>query len=361
MNFDDRLAETNRLLSMVKIRQSSKNRLSLRGRFPDKNGAPGVKTRYELSFGLPATVAGLTQMKAIALEVESLLIRDKWDWADWQKTGMDNPQTSGEWITAFERSHWERVPKEPAKLNSFHKDYRLKFSHLPHDRPLSIDLLRLTIIARSLPGTRSRQGYSFAYARLAEFAGLPTEEIRELGKGYAGGQSVTPRSLPSDEAIALAREKFSSDWQWVYEAIALYGLRPHEVFKAERDRLGEDPPVLIIPEETKTGYRIAFPLPIRQWRLSPDGNLPLIKIEGRNNNQLGMAISQKFRQLKPGFKPYDLRHSYARRGFELGLPPDFLAHSMGHSLEVHLRSYRAWWGDQPYLKVYREAMLRANL
>ncbi len=356
MNFDDRLAEVNRQLSKVAIRRSGKTCLSLRGRFPSRNGAPGATERHEFFFGKPATVAGLSQMKAIALEFESLLIRDKWNWADWQKTERENPQTSGEWIAAFERDHWERVPKTPVKVNSWHKDYWLKLCHLPHDRPLSIDLLRLTILARSLPGTRSRQGYSFAYARLAEFAGLPSEEIREIGKGYAGGQSITPRSLPSDEAIALALEKFPEDWQWVYLALVLYGLRPHEVFLVECDRMEDDPPLLVVPEETKTGHRIVFPVPCSDWVLPPKKRLPPVKTEGRNNNQLGMVISQKFRQLRLNFKAYDLRHSYARRGFEMGLPPDFLAQSMGHSLDVHLKSYRAWWGEQPYLKVYRDVI-----
>jgi integrase len=144
-------------------------------------------------------------------------------------------------------------------------------------------------------------------------------------------------------------------------AMAVYGLRPHEVFRVLVDRLHEDPALLVVPTETKTGDRVAFPIGAIEWKFDLSAyELPPVRTEGRNNNQLGLAVSQKFRQLKIGFDPYDLRHCFARRGFEQGFPPDFLARSMGHSLEVHLKTYRAWWGEQPYLKVYREVMSRRH-
>ena len=37
--------------------------------------------------------------------------------------------------------------------------------------------------------------------------------------------------------------------------------------------------------------------------------------------------------------PYSFRHSYSLRGHQLGIDPGSVALSMGHSLEVHLRSY----------------------
>ncbi|WP_411872494.1 hypothetical protein [Vulcanococcus limneticus] len=37
--------------------------------------------------------------------------------------------------------------------------------------------------------------------------------------------------------------------------------------------------------------------------------------------------------------PYSFRHTYSLRGHRLGIDPGAMAHSMGHSLEVHLRSY----------------------
>jgi integrase len=43
--------------------------------------------------------------------------------------------------------------------------------------------------------------------------------------------------------------------------------------------------------------------------------------------------------------PYSFRHSYSLRGHQLGIDPGSMATSMGHSLEVHLRSYP--WASGP--------------
>ena len=37
--------------------------------------------------------------------------------------------------------------------------------------------------------------------------------------------------------------------------------------------------------------------------------------------------------------PYSFRHTYSLRGHRRGIDAGAMAHSMGHSLEVHLRSY----------------------
>lgn len=358
-SFEERIDEVNLLLTKVAIRQRG-GKLSIRGTFPPKPGDGKKPKSYEISTGKPANPAGLQQVRAMAQEIESQLIRERFDWTPWLRGKQKPAETVGEWIEKFTADHWANTPREPSKLNSWHKDYELKFSHLPLEAPLTLELLKRVALERSAPASRSRVGYVFAYRRLAEFAGLSdAADLANLGKGYSGGKGVNPRSLPSDSQIAEAREKFKGGWLWVYEAIAVYGLRPHEVFLALGDRLEEEPALLEIPEETKTGIRLAFPIPADVWQFdfrSPA--LPEIRIEGRNNNELGMAVSQKFRQLKVGFNAYDLRHCFARRGFEFGFPPDFLAKSMGHSLEVHLRTYRAWWGEQPYLKVYREIMAR---
>jgi HPt (histidine-containing phosphotransfer) domain-containing protein len=357
MTLSERLEEINKGLKLTAIRQRG-SRLSIRGTFPPKPGDGSKAKSYEIATGKPANAAGLKQAAAIAQEIESLLIRDKFDWAAYLKGNQKPAQTVGEWLIKLEAHHWSHTPKDSSKLNSWHKDYELKFNHLPQDELLSLELLQQIAVQRSKPGTRSRQGYAMAFRVLAEFAGIPdAKTLNELGKGYSTG-TVNPRELPSDDAIALARCKFErGGWLWIYDALAVYGLRPHEIFKALTDRISYDPPLLDVPEGTKTGAHTAFPIPADNWEIDIQTYaLPAVRVEGRNNNQLGMVISQKFRQLDVGFAAYDLRHCYARRGFEFGFPPDFLARSMGHSLEVHLSTYRAWWGEQPYLRVYREVM-----
>lgn len=360
MTFQERLGDVNKTFSKVSIRQRGE-KLSIRGTFPPKPGDGERPKSYEHSTGKPATPAGLRMAAAIASEMDSLLIRDKFEWAPYLKGKQKPPEKVGEWLEKFGTHHWEHVQKTPTTLNSWHKDYELKFNHLPKDESLTLDLLKRVILERTQPETRSRQGYAMAFRCLAEFARLPdASDLKELERGYSASTSVNPRDLPSDEMIAAERTKFhAGGWLWIYDALAVYGLRPHEVLKVYVDRLNEVPPVLEVPDDTKTGRHTVFPIPSDLWEIDiRNYQLPDIRIEGRNNNELGMAISQKFRQLNVGFVPYDLRHCYARRGFEFGFPPDFLAKSMGHSLATHLTKYRAWWGEQPYLKVYREVMSR---
>jgi integrase len=101
-----------------------------------------------------------------------------------------------------------------------------------------------------------------AFRRLADFAGFDPHELKELsklGKGYTS-KSVEPRNLPRDQDILDIWESVQNPaWQWVISILAIYGLRPHEVFRIRTDKMDEDPPVLEVEEETKTGWRIVYP------------------------------------------------------------------------------------------------------
>jgi integrase len=53
-----------------------------------------------------------------------------------------------------------------------------------------------------------------------------------------------------------------------------------------------------------------------------------------------MAPAQPMRAV-----PYSFRHSYSLRGHQLGIDAGSVARSMGHSFEVHCRSYP--WASDP--------------
>ncbi|MFM7447474.1 MAG: hypothetical protein ACKO24_02610 [Leptolyngbyaceae cyanobacterium] len=208
-----------------------------------------------------------------------------------------------------------------------------------------------------------------AYAALATFVELPAKEIaelRQLGKGYSP-KSVDPRTLPTDNEILDIWSCISDPgWRWIYAAISLYGLRSHEVFRCFTDRLQENPPILEIQEETKTGRRQAYPCPgdgwgdimavIRNPVYPPELKLKSESGQERSNNDLGDSVGQYLRNRKFPFTPLDFRHAYARRMYRKGFDSGFSAKSMGHSRDVHERIYSAWWGDEPYLERYKKIM-----
>jgi hypothetical protein len=320
MKIDERIREVNGHLSEVAIRRKG-SKLYLRATLPPKPGDGDRPKQYELSTKCNATLEGLKIARAKAQELESLIIREKFSWCLYLSGKSKPPETVREWVEQFEVAHWEKTPRTSTKENSYHKDYRLKFLRLPQDALLMGELLRETVLQLTEPATRSRKGFCMAYRLLAEFAGIPVD-LQVLAKGYSQ-KSVQPRDLPSDEAIQEARDKIKNPaWRWVFEVLAIYGIRPHEIFRILLERLNDNPPVLEVLENTKTGHRVVYPCPADCWvGFDPTAvQYPNIRLEGRNNNDLGEKICQEFLELKIGFPPYALRHSYSRRCFEYGLP-----------------------------------------
>lgn len=359
MDFKVRLEEANQSLELLNIRKRGKGtgRLSIRGIFPPKPNDGDASKHYEHATGKPATPAGLKIAKAIAMEMESLLVQSKFEWRPYLKGKQRLPETVGDWVERYVAAHWEDTPETLDKKGTFRKDYVLYFEKLPQNEPLSVELLEQVILANSTPGSRGRKGYAMPYWKLAEFAGLPNDTLKKLGQGYNSDQ-VNPRNLPSDETLAQAWEKITDPgWRWIFEAMAIYGIRPHEAFRAKVDGLKNEIPVLEVPDDTKTGWHMAFPMRCDNWPFDAlEPKLPDVKLEGLTNRQIGMKVAPRFKRWELSFVPYDVRHAYARRGYEFGFPPEFLARSMGHSYAVHCRVYKAWIGQDADLKLYRTVM-----
>ncbi len=79
MTFEERLEAANKIFSKTSIRQRGE-KLSIRGAFPQKPGDGDFCKSYEISTGKPSTPAGLKMAAAIAQEIDSLLIREKFEW-----------------------------------------------------------------------------------------------------------------------------------------------------------------------------------------------------------------------------------------------------------------------------------------
>ncbi|MGF1499505.1 MAG: hypothetical protein ACFB8W_22170 [Elainellaceae cyanobacterium] len=364
-DFKESLRQANRNLEKVAIREKD-NRLYVRGRhFPPKPGET-ESGRCEIALGASATPAGLKIAFVKAKDIDNALLWGKFDWLPYLKGDQKPPEEVVEWVKRYEARHWQQTPRTPTKENSYHKNYRLIFNRLPQQEPLTFELLRATILSETEPGSRNRKGFAMAYRRLAEFAGFETallKELSRLGSGYTS-KSVEPRDLPRDQDILDIWESIRLPaWQWVISVLAVYGLRPHEIFKIRTDRMDEDPPILEVEERTKTGWRIVYPSYGEGWEVMTPGEVlyPEIQTEGRNNNQLGNKVSQEFREQLIPFPPYNLRHAYAQRMYRQGFSDNFIARSMGHSVSVQRSIYRAWWDQDTFDDEYRRVMARQEM
>lgn len=355
---DDKIAEANKRLHDDNVGvyvERRKSRLYLRATLPPKPHINRDKPyQQKVATGQKITPAGLQVAARKARLMSDHLASGKFQWSDWIDVSQESENIST-WLERFERSHWEKVKQTDAALTTW-KDYQGVFNRLDHDRALTIEAL-LEVVRSTPPSTRTRKKVCTYLHKLAIFAKLEgTEAIKELAGNYSP-KTVQPRNLPTDSLIARYRETIKSDsWRWLFGVLACYGLRSHEVFRLN----WEDFPVVRVLRG-KTGERFVYPLYpewAEQWKLE-EVHLPELDLN-YSNAKLGSKVSGWFYDRKAPFKAYDLRHCYARRCFEFRLAPDWAAGLMGHSLSVHLSTYRAWIDEATYRKAYEAVINRSD-
>ena len=366
--FDRLLAATNDRLRKsragiaLELRGVSRS-LYLRGTFPPKPGNRKTKDyQQRIALKQKATPETIRQAEATAKLVGAELNLGRFDWGKWSDAEEVDAGTVGYWLEKFEADYWNRRGKSPAVRTTWRCDYQFDFKKLDNALPLTIALLTESLL-ETPPASRARKRRSIALGALAKFAGLDAEPLRRL-RGKYSGKEVGERNLPTDAAIIQWHDwmvEHHPQWAWIYGMMATYGLRPHEVFKIED---WSQFPVIRVKDSTKTGARPAVPLRpewAENWKLNAIV-MPRITIDGTEGNQkLGGKISRAFylREELP-FVAYDLRHCWARRSVEFGLTPDVAAKLMGHTVKIHLETYRRWIGEEVYVDAYKKAIERFN-
>ena len=369
---DREITRANQILSRCKLRRD-KSSLALRGRFPPKPASTLnpqdellAAKRQHLYLGLQATPEGLKAAIAFAKQIDADLMFERFDWTPWLKEKDKPAETVRDWIQRLVKDHWAKVPQDPNKLNSWKKDYQCVYDLLSSERGLTLQVLQEAILAHSEAGTRTRRRWCLACGKLADFAGLDGRSLRKLST-YNPVHHVKPRDLPDDEVIAQTLEKISNPgWRTVYILMAVFGLRDHEVFRVDLQGLDQDPPLIEVHDNSKTGHRIAYACPGEGWgeafSLSQaTAVLPKVITAGKANNDLGTKVTQMFAKYGVSAqlgKVYNLRHAWARRAFEQEWPVELAARSMGHDVRVHVQTYQKFMEESSYLKVYKR--LRQN-
>jgi integrase len=342
------LDRLNAKLERVKIRQKG-NRLYLRATLPARTGT-GKWSQTDVRTGCPATETGYKAAFGKAQKLESDLILERFNWDDWlgekeQQLIVPIHRNIETAIQAFGDRHWESNPRTKDKEKYYHNDYGIAFNQLPLDEPLTVEVLRKTLI-KSEPDTRARQRNHNAYTALAKFAGL---ELPADWKKLKGNYKPAPRTIPSDEEILAVWDNLSEGrWRWAYGMMAAYGLRNHELAKIDLSQF----PVLRVLPDTKTGERLVYPLH-KHWpdRLGlAEFNPP--QYSGTSNRNNGDRAIKAFHRLGIEFTPYALRHAYAIRGAKLGVSPAIVAKWLGHSLSVHHNTYNRWISQLDFDKIW---------
>jgi hypothetical protein len=202
---------------LITIKQKG-NRLYLRGTFPPRPGSNNTKLyQQEIAIALGATVEGLHRAEKEARKVGELLDEHQFSWEPYLRHLQErqpSPKTTGDWINELERDYFTRRARTPSSVTTWNTNYQEIFTHLPYDKPLTVEVLK-GAIASTRPDTRMRQKTCLALDKLAQMAGVEFE-----AKRYIGNYSLTkvsPRSLPTDCEIVEWYERLSNPaWQWAF-------------------------------------------------------------------------------------------------------------------------------------------------
>jgi integrase len=318
------------------------DRLVLRATLPPKPGSDQTKPHQQrLALGCHANGNGLSIAEAKAREISALNDLGKFDWKPYLRSNAQTSDTVGHWLERFEKNYFEKRERTQKSETTWRGDYRAVLNKLPPGEPLTAELLRAAVVGTA-PDTKTRKRYCMVIKALATFAGIELNLSGLTGK-YSGA-SLQPRDLPTDAKIVEWWDKIANPgWRWVYGVMAAYGLRNHETFNLNLDRLRGGDQVLEVLDG-KTGHRLVWPFYPEWFREFELSNVVLPPINtDRPNQAIGQAVTKYFHDwAKLPFSPYDLRHCWAIRTIEFLVPVELAARQMGHSVDVHTKTYHRW-------------------
>lgn len=331
-------------------------KLGLRGSFPKKPGEGGQRNKQRrIPLGIYANPEGVKVAIAKAKRLESDLVMERFQWADWEKGAVSTGgKTAADW--GRELGNVKRGTIQPA---SYHANYEEPLASLPA-KLLTAELLIAHVLRRSPPNSWKRRNDCMVFSQVAKLAGVPVDF--SAIRGNYKPTAVTADSVPSDEAIEAIWDSIRNPgWRWVYGMLATYGLRPHEVFRiVDTRKIATETGKITIQAETKTGARDVWPLPDR-WRSRFNlGEVvyPNIVIEGRDNQSIGERIAQNLcnpKNRKIPHNPYALRHAWAIRSAVMRVPDSIAARWMGHSVAVHAETYHEAINQVQHEAIWRRA------
>ena len=190
-----------------------------------------------------------------------------------------------------------------------------------------------------------------------------------------------PVALKAGEWVAIAdlddTENEDEDGKYSYHQI-----KENRIIPAILDPNNEDY-LLCIGHETKTGYRVTIPISpsgigrncdwIKEFNLVqsmnlPDIDNPLSLYKNSNSYKCSDATSQWFRRKcqknkfdnkgKYDFTAHALRHAYNIRAHKLGITPKTIANSLGHGMDMNLRTYQKHEGIDSQVEGFKQEVNR---
>lgn len=302
------------------------HRLCLRATLPLKDGAGTKQQRILLE------TSDLVQADLKARQLGQQLRTKTFSWAAWEGT-PETAITCGDFRAAGRKLYESKYSTETA----WSKKWRPALNKLPPDSVLMTDTVLLSVIERLPAGSAGKRDTGNVLSQIAQTLKFDVTDIRKAYKGYAVSD-LKPREIPSDQEIEHYLKQIKlPHWRWMFGMLACYGLRPHEIIQAKITADGN----CEIGDETKTGFHIAWPCH-KRWLT--EFNLRQVARPSQSVEAVAKAANTSIHKRGPvPFSLYTLRHAYAIRLFNKGIPSDVGARLMGHSEQIHRTVYKRWY------------------
>ena len=323
------------------------NKLALVATLPPRPGSKRTKRcQQRIPLGVYANTNGLKRAESLAKLVGIQLAEGKFRWSDW----VEEKDLKAEPKKAIEDF------RKYLKLDEY--TFRQRFIYfglnkLNLNKPITVDEL-INVIKLTKEDTRMRQSTCERMSQFASFLGIELD-TKSLEGNYGYSKKV-PRNLPSDKQIENIISSVENDkWRNIFWLCATFGLRNHEAFFCSFEEL-EGKKVLRV-NEGKTGDRFpCFPMPPKWLDYIDLNNLP--KLNCSHHNVYGQRTAGAWRRQTNdvNFTIYALRHSFAVRCHMAGIPTAIAAKWLGHSEEVHCRTYRRWITQDLHLLAWENAI-----
>ena len=375
----EELEQVNLRLKLAKTKvtiRESNGSLQLRATLPIKPGDKDIKgtgrKQYNLSLNIPRNLDGLKTAEEEAYELGKLIARKSFVWNDkylGNEAIKKKLHTIGELLKNFEDEYFKTHKRTTKSEHTFFYYFsRTKRFTNPQDLATAENLINAI--------ERIDKEWSRYNAARAISAFCTTFKIDIDLSPYSKMPEKNCRNLPNNEEIIVGFSKFEDYlinrgnqvnrnvkdswqlWRWTYGMLAVFGLRPREIFInpdinwwLSQENLDF---TWKVDKDCKTGERQALPLD-KQWIDKFDLRNPkylemladAISKKDKNNHAEITALTQRvswwFRKIGLDFKPYDLRHAWAIRAHVLGVPIKAAADNLGHSVQVHTQTYQRWF------------------
>ncbi|MBD2665716.1 XisA [Richelia sinica FACHB-800] len=390
------LAQVNLRLKSAKTRvtiRESNGCLQLRATLPIKPGDKDTRgtgrKQYNITLNIPANFDGLRTAEEEAYELGKLIARKTFEWNDKYLGNEANKKdllTIKELLEKFEAEYFKSHKRTTKSEHTFFYYFSRVKRYTNAD-----DLATADNFINAIEKIDKEWAKYNAARAISVFC--QTFKIEINLTNHSKMPESNSRNIPTDQEILTGFYRFEEYlnhrgkqvnqnlkdswklWRWAYGMLAVFGLRPRELFiNPNIDWWLSNENIDLtwkVHKDCKTGEREALPL-YKDWVDEFDLRNPhylemlvaAINKKDKNNHAEITALIQRvswwFRKIGLDFKPYDLRHAWAIRAHILGIPIKAAADNLGHSVQIHTKTYQRWFSLDMRKLAINQALSKRN-